>query len=88
MGYYLVRVSAPEGATSATGDFLVSVPSTKAEGSDLVYDVTVTVKTSTVTIEKEGKVEGAATGEKTVKVGDKINYTLKIPLDFQNMFTK
>ena len=62
MGYYLVRVSAPEGATSATGDFLVSVPSTKAEGSDLVYDVTVTVKTSTVTIEKEGKVEGAATG--------------------------
>ncbi len=88
MGYYLVRVSAPEGATSATGDFLVSVPSTKAEGSDLVYDVTVTVKTSTVTIEKEGKVEGAATGEKTVKVGDKINYTLNMKVPDTTGFSK
>ena len=87
LGYYLVKVSAPEGV-SATGDFLVSVPSTKAEGSDLVYDVTVTVKTSTVTIEKEGKVEGATTGEKTVKVGDKINYTLNMKVPDTTGFSK
>ena len=53
LGYYLVKVSAPEGV-SATGDFLVSIPSTKADGSDLNYDVKVTVKTSTVKINKKG----------------------------------
>ena len=67
MGYYLVRVSAPEGATSATGDFLVSIPSTKADGTDLNYDVEVKVKTSTVTIGKKGEVEGAATGDENCK---------------------
>ena len=88
MGYYLVRVSAPEGATSATGDFLVSIPSTKADGTDLNYDVEVKVKTSTVTIEKKGEVEGAATGEKTVKVGDKINYTLNMKVPDTTGFSK
>ena len=81
LGYYLVKVSAPEGV-SATGDFLVSIPSTKADGSDLNYDVTVTVKTSTVTINKKGEVAGKANAtDKSVKVGDKINYTLtmKVP---------
>lgn len=34
LGYYLVKVSAPNGV-SATGDFLVSIPSTKADGTDL-----------------------------------------------------
>ena len=81
LGYYLVKVSAPQGV-SATGDFLVSIPSTEADGSDLNYDVTVTVKTSTVTINKKGEVAGNAdTADKSVKVGDKINYTLtmKVP---------
>ena len=81
LGYYLVIVSAPEGV-SATGDFLVSIPSTEADGTDLNYDVNVKVKTSTVTIGKEGKVHGDTTGdEKTVKVGDVIDYTLtmKVP---------
>ena len=81
LGYYLVKVSAPEGV-SATGDFLVSIPSTEADGTDLNYDVNVKVKTSTVTIGKEGKVHGDTTGdEKTVKVGDVIDYTLtmKVP---------
>ena len=87
LGYYLVKVSAPNGV-SATGDFLVSIPSTKTEGSDLVYDVTVTVKTSTVTIEKEGKVQGATAGEKTVKVGDKIDYTLTMKVPDTTGFSK
>ena len=81
LGYYLVKVSTPEGV-SATGDFLVSIPSTKAEGSDLNYDVKVTVKTSTVKINKKGEVAGRQdTTDKSVKVGDKINYTLtmKVP---------
>lgn len=81
LGYYLVKVSAPEGV-SATGDFLVSIPSTKADGSDLNYDVKVTVKTSTVKINKKGEVAGRQdTTDKSVKVGDKINYTLtmKVP---------
>ena len=82
IGYYLVRVSAPEGATSATGDFLVSVPSTLENGSNLNYNVKVTVKTSTVKINKKGEVAGRQdTTDKSVKVGDKINYTLtmKVP---------
>lgn len=87
LGYYLVKVSAPNGV-SATGDFLVSIPSTKADGTDLNYNVEVKVKTSTVTIEKEGKVEGAATGEKTVKVGDKINYTLNMKVPDTTGFSK
>lgn len=62
LGYYLVIVSAPEGV-SATGDFLVSIPSTEADGTDLNYDVNVKVKTSTVTIGKEGKVHGDTTGD-------------------------
>ena len=33
LGYYLVKVTAPEGA-AATSDFLVSVPSTETDGSD------------------------------------------------------
>lgn len=81
LGYYLVKVSTPEGV-SATGDFLVSIPSTKADGSDLNYDVKVTVKTSTVKINKKGEVPGRQdTTDKSVKVGDKINYTLtmKVP---------
>lgn len=81
LGYYLVKVSTPEGV-SATGDFLVSIPSTKADGSDLNYDVKVTVKTSTVKINKKGEVAGRQdTTDKSVKVGDKINYTLtmKVP---------
>lgn len=87
LGYYLVKVSAPNGV-SATGDFLVSIPSTKADGTDLNYDVNVKVKTSTVTIEKEGKVEGAAAEEKTVKVGDKINYTLTMKVPDTTGFSK
>lgn len=87
LGYYLVKVSAPNGV-SATGDFLVSIPSTKADGTDLNYDVEVKVKTSTVTIEKKGEVEGAATGEKTVKVGDKINYTLNMKVPDTTGFSK
>ncbi len=81
LGYYLVKVSAPNGV-SATGDFLVSIPSTNADGTDLNYNVEVKVKTSTVTIEKKGEVTGSYRQErKSVKVGDKIDYTLtmKVP---------
>lgn len=88
LGYYLVKVSAPNGV-SATGDFLVSIPSTKADGTDLNYDVNVKVKTSTVTIGKEGKVHGDTTGdEKTVKVGDVIDYTLTMKVPDTTGFSK
>lgn len=88
LGYYLVKVSAPEGV-SATGDFLVSIPSTEADGTDLNYDVNVKVKTSTVTIGKEGKVHGDTTGdEKTVKVGDVIDYTLTMKVPDTTGFSK
>ena len=88
IGYYLVRVKAPAGATSATGDFLVSIPSTNVDGTNLEYDVTVTVKTSTVTIEKEGQVHGANSDEKTVKVGDVIDYTLTMKVPDTTGFSK
>lgn len=87
LGYYLVKVSAPNGV-SATGDFLVSIPSTKADGTDLNYNVEVKVKTSTVTIEKKGEVQGATAGEKTVKVGDKIDYTLTMKVPDTTGFSK
>ena len=35
IGYYLVKVTAPEGAASTTGDFLVSIPSTLENGTGL-----------------------------------------------------
>lgn len=80
IGYYLVKVTAPEGAASTTGDFLVSIPSTLENGTELNYKVTVTVKTSTMDIQKKGEVVGK-TDDKTVNVGDTINYTLtmKVP---------
>lgn len=80
IGYYLVKVTAPEGAASTTGDFLVSIPSTLENGTELNYNVTVTVKTSTMDIQKKGEVVGK-TDDKTVNVGDTINYTLimKVP---------
>ena len=80
IGYYLVKVTAPEGAASTTGDFLVSIPSTLENGTELNYDVKVTVKTSTMDIQKKGEVVGK-TDDKTVNVGDTINYTLtmKVP---------
>ncbi len=80
IGYYLVKVTAPEGAASTTGDFLVSIPSTLKNGTELNYNVTVTVKTSTMDIQKKGEVVGK-TDDKTVNVGDTINYTLimKVP---------
>lgn len=80
IGYYLVKVTAPEGAASTTGDFLVSIPSTLKNGTELNYNVTVTVKTSTMDIQKKGEVVGK-TEDKTVNVGDTINYTLimKVP---------
>ncbi len=80
IGYYLVKVTAPEGAASTTGDFLVSIPSTLENGTGLNYDVKVTVKTSTMDIQKKGEVVGK-TDDKTVNVGDTINYTLtmKVP---------
>ena len=58
IGYYLVKVTAPEGAASTTGDFLVSIPSTLENGTELNYDVKVTVKTSTMDIQKKGEVVG------------------------------
>ncbi len=80
IGYYLVKVTAPKGAASTTGDFLVSIPSTLENGTELNYNVTVTVKTSTMDIQKKGEVVGK-TDDKTVNVGDTINYTLimKVP---------
>ena len=80
IGYYLVKVTAPKGAASTTGDFLVSIPSTLENGTELNYNVTVTVKTSTMDIQKKGEVVGK-TNDKTVNVGDTINYTLnmKVP---------
>ena len=80
IGYYLVKVTAPEGAASTTGDFLVSIPSTLENGTALNYNVKVTVKTSTMDIQKKGEVVGK-TNDKTVNVGDTINYTLnmKVP---------
>ena len=80
IGYYLVKVTAPEGAASTTGDFLVSIPSTLENGTELNYNVKVTVKTSTMDIQKKGEVVGK-TNDKTVNVGDTINYTLtmKVP---------
>lgn len=80
IGYYLVKVTAPEGAASTTGDFLVSIPSTLENGTELNYNVKVTVKTSTMDIQKKGEVV-EKTNDKTVNVGDTINYTLtmKVP---------
>ncbi len=77
LGYYLVKVTAPEGA-AATSDFLVSVPSTKADGSDLNYNPTVTLKTSTVDATKTGKVlvNGKETDNRSANVGDEIQYTI------------
>lgn len=46
------------------------------------------VKTSTVTIEKKGEVQGATAGEKTVKVGDKIDYTLTMKVPGTTGFSK
>lgn len=77
LGYYLVKVTAPEGA-AATSDFLVSVPSTKADGLDLNYNPTVTLKTSTVDATKTGKVlvNGQETENRSGNVGDEIQYTI------------
>lgn len=77
LGYYLVKVTAPEGA-AATSDFLVSVPSTETDGSDLDYNPTVTLKTSTVDATKTGKVlvNGKETDNRSGNVGDEIQYTI------------
>ena len=77
LGYYLVKVTAPEGA-AATKDFLVSVPSTKTDGSNLDYNPTVTLKTSTVDATKTGKVlvNGKETDNRSGNVGDEIQYTI------------
>lgn len=77
LGYYLVKVTAPEGA-AATSDFLVSVPSTETDGSDLYYNPTVTLKTSTVDATKTGKVlvNGKETDNRSGNVGDEIQYTI------------
>ena len=78
-GYYLVKVKAPEGA-AATKDFLVSVPSTETNGSDLNYTPIVTLKTSTVDATKKGNIldeKGAETDHRSGNIGDTIKYTIE-----------
>lgn len=78
-GYYLVKVKAPEGA-AATKDFLVSVPSTETDGSDLNYTPIVTLKTSTVDATKKGNIldeKGAETDHRSGNIGDTIKYTIE-----------
>ena len=78
LGYYLVKVTAPKGA-AATKDFLVSVPSTSADGSNLNYDPTVTLKTSTVDATKKGNIldeKGDVTDHRSGNIGDTIKYTI------------
>lgn len=77
LGYYLVKVTAPKGA-AATKDFLVSVPSTLADGSDLNYDPTVILKTSTVDATKTGAIlDGEReTTNKSGNIGDTIKYKI------------
>ena len=79
LGYYLVKVTAPEGA-AATKDFLVSVPSTKTDGSNLDYTPIVTLKTSTVDATKKGNIldkDGKATEHRSGNIGDTIKYTIE-----------
>lgn len=84
VGYYVVRVLTPEGGTK-TSDFLVSVPSTQPNGSDLLYDQEVNVKTGTVSISKTAQAEqSGSTGsgtERSIMIGDIVDYTLhlKVP---------
>ena len=77
LGYYLVKVTAPKGA-AATKDFLVSVPSTLADGSDLNYDPEVTLKTSTVDATKTGAILNGETEttNKSGNIGDTIKYKI------------
>ena len=81
LGYYLVKVTAPEGA-AATSDFLVSVPSTETDGSDLDYNPTVTLKTSKVHVTKKGAILDGEneTTNKSGNVGDVIQYTIEFPV--------
>ena len=81
LGYYLVKVTAPEGA-AATSDFLVSVPSTLPDGSDLNYNPTVTLKTSKVHVTKKGAILNGEneTTNKSGNVGDVIQYTIEFPV--------
>lgn len=81
LGYYLVKVTAPEGA-AATSDFLVSVPSTLSDGSDLKYNPTVTLKTSKVHVTKKGAILKGEneTTNKSGNVGDVIQYTIEFPV--------
>lgn len=81
LGYYLVKVTAPEGA-AATSDFLVSVPSTLPDGSDLNYNPTVTLKTSKVHATKKGAILNGEneTTNKSGNVGDVIQYTIEFPV--------
>ncbi len=89
LGYYLVKVTAPEGA-AATSDFLVSVPSTETDGSDLDYNPTVTLKTSTVDATKTGKVlvNGKETDNRSGNVGDEIQYTISFHVPDTTGFDK
>ena len=81
LGYYLVKVTAPEGA-AATSDFLVSVPSTLPNGSNLNYNPTVTLKTSKVHVTKKGAILNGEneTTNKSGNVGDVIQYTIEFPV--------
>ena len=81
LGYYLVKVTAPEGA-AATSDFLVSVPSTLPDGSNLNYNPTVTLKTSKVHVTKKGAILNGEneTTNKSGNVGDVIQYTIEFPV--------
>lgn len=89
LGYYLVKVTAPEGA-AATSDFLVSVPSTLPDGSDLNYNPTVTLKTSKVHVTKKGAILNGEneTTNKSGNVGDVIQYTIEFPVPDTKGFDK
>ena len=90
LGYYLVKVTAPKGA-SATSDFLVSIPSTKDDGTDLNYNVEVKLKTTTVDISKKGEIldaTGNPTTAKSGNVGDKIKFTLEFHVPDTTGFTQ
>ena len=90
LGYYLVKVTAPEGA-AATSDFLVSVPSTLPDGSDLNYNPTVTLKTSKVHVTKKGAILNGEneTTNKSGNVGDVIQYSLyQIQKDLMSLHTQ
>ena len=89
LGYYLVKVTAPEGA-AATSDFLVSVPSTLPNGSDLNYNPTVTLKTSKVHVTKKGAILNGEneTTNKSGNIGDVIQYTIEFPVPDTKGFDK